>query len=309
MFNNIYKKDIVTVLLIAITFLPVSVFSFKSLADAEKTYVLEKGKPMVYLRNVCEKIGTSIEWDNITKGIVLKKGTVKIELYVDSNEIYVNDECKTIKGNMHIKDGKALVPLDFPWNYLNASVNMADNKKSLSIKKGSVIFFGDSITQNFKLNNYFKGANVLNKGVSGNRTSDALKRINVVTDNKPDKVFIMLGTNDLWESTDIEVTMENYGKIITEIRTKCPYADIIIQSVMPFGKNATARNPLATNDAVNRLNTRLQEMVDVYGLTYIDVGRLYKNSEGKLNSKYSSDGIHISYSSYKLWADYIRNQI
>ncbi len=185
----------------------------------------------------------------------------------------------------------------------------ADGKKSLVEKNGPIVFFGDSITWGFPLNKHFVGANLLNKGVSGNTTADALKRIREVTDSKPHKVFIMLGTNDLWTNTDMYTTMKNYEEIITTIRSACPYADIVIQSVMPFGAKATDTNPYATIIAVDNLNARLQTLAKRYGLIYVDVGKLYKDSEGKLRPEYSGDGVHICCSSYSLWANYIRKLV
>ncbi|MDP2632412.1 MAG: GDSL-type esterase/lipase family protein [Candidatus Curtissbacteria bacterium] len=91
-----------------------------------------------------------------------------------------------------------------------------------------IVFFGNSITAG-------KGAGVgedfpsiigktlnvpiVNAGVSGNTTGDALLRINEdVLSKKPSVVVIELGGNDLLENIDIKVTEENLDLILAKIK-------------------------------------------------------------------------------------------
>lgn len=304
-----FRNCVVTFLITLTVFLPLCVFSTKlnnKADDNEKGYLVENGKTMVYLGDVCEKAGIAIEWDKYGKSMVLKKGAVRIKLLAGSNEIAVNDKSMTLNGKVLLRSGRVLVPIGFPWGFLNVSANVPDNKKSLLVRKGPVVFYGDSITKGFPLNKHFLGVNLLNKGVSANKVSNALDRIGEVTGSKPDKVFIMLGTNDLWTNTDTKTTIGNYKKIITTIKSECPYADIVVQSVLPFGRKATDRNPYVKNDAVDKLNAELQNLAKRHGVSYIDIGKLYKDSEGNLSAQHSGDGVHISAGSYSLWANYIR---
>ncbi|MEG2274369.1 MAG: hypothetical protein RSC44_03455, partial [Clostridia bacterium] len=72
-------------------------------------------------------------------------------------------------------------------------------------EKNKTVFFGDSITEMFDLNNYFGDTTIYNRGISGDTTSGMLARLqtNVVV-LAPDKVFFLGGANDLNSSTSIE---------------------------------------------------------------------------------------------------------
>lgn len=272
-------------------------------------YVMENGKPMILLRNMCNMIGASIAWNKDTKEILCTKGIVEIRMSLNSKKVYVNDIPKSMDASVVIKGGRALVPLGFPWKDMNIGVSWNGNKKLLTISKGPIVFFGDSITQGFGLRKYFTSGNLINKGVSGNTTRDALKRINDVISKKPDKVFIMLGTNDIWTLMDEEATIDNYNDIINKIRTACPYVEIIIQSVLPMGKNALYRNPDVSNKGIDSLNLRLKEMASVCCLEYVDIGILLKDKNGNMDDQYTEDGVHIRSSAYGIWANKIKGLV
>ncbi len=90
----------------------------------------------------------------------------------------------------------------------------------------SIVAFGDSLVQGIGASsgNDFPsilsrmiGEPVINKGVSGNTTVDALARIKSVTILKPRVVIIVLGGNDVLQRIPPEETFQNLAKIIDEI--------------------------------------------------------------------------------------------
>jgi len=302
---------IIAVSIILVSFLTgsPSLNSYNSYGISSKDYVLENGKPMIILRNICSMIGANISWNKNSKEILCKKGIAEIKLTIGSKKIYVNGKQKQMDSEVIIRGGKTLVPLSFPWKDINIAVSWNGNKKMLSISKGPIVFFGDSITEGFNLKKYFTYSGLINKGVNANTTGDALKRVNEVIDKKPDKVFIMLGTNDIWKAMDVRVTIDNYNDIVTRIRTACPYTDVIIQSVLPMGKNAFERNHLASNKSIDNLNIKLKNMAKDFDLKYVDIGILLKDNNGNMHSKYSDDGVHIKSNAYSIWADKIRYMV
>lgn len=105
-----------------------------------------------------------------------------------------------------------------------------------------IVFFGDSITAG-------KGAEpgedfpsligktlnvpIVNAGVSGNTTHDALLRINEdVISKNPSIVVVELGGNDLLEHVDVEVSRRNFDLILSKI--KQTGAKIVILDVKFF---------------------------------------------------------------------------
>src|SRR5207237_853247 len=70
--------------------------------------------------------------------------------------------------------------------------------------KHRVVFFGDSITDSWRLNEYFPDEDYVNRGISGQITGQMLGRFKAdVVDLKPEAVLILAGTNDLARGTSL----------------------------------------------------------------------------------------------------------
>lgn len=101
------------------------------------------------------------------------------------------------------------------------------DKKDTSSEK-PIVFLGNSITagQGAKAGEDFptliaKALNVpvINSGVSGDTTSDALQRIhNDVLDKNPSIVVVELGGNDLLSSENKATTIQNFELILSKIK-------------------------------------------------------------------------------------------
>jgi len=100
-------------------------------------------------------------------------------------------------------------------------------QKNSGATAGPIVFFGNSITagegansgQDFPtLLGRTLNAPIVNAGVSGNRTGDALQRINNdVLSKNPSIVVIELGINDLLEHEDKETTKKNMELILSKV--------------------------------------------------------------------------------------------
>jgi lysophospholipase L1-like esterase len=62
----------------------------------------------------------------------------------------------------------------------------------------SIVFLGDSITEAFPFDVLLKDYQIVNKGVSGDRTDVVLARLDKdVIQLKPSAVFVLVGINDI----------------------------------------------------------------------------------------------------------------
>ena len=101
-----------------------------------------------------------------------------------------------------------------------------------SAKPGGIVFVGDSITDFFRLNEFFHGVYIINRGIGGDTTDGVLKRLSEsVFDLSPSKVFILIGTNDIGENKSYDHIIGNIALIIDKIQNKCPEANIYLQSI------------------------------------------------------------------------------
>ena len=109
--------------------------------------------------------------------------------------------------------------------------------------KKSIIFFGDSLTAGYGLddtNDAFPGLiqktidslnlsyKVINSGVSGETTAGGRGRIDWVLNQKPDVFVLELGANDGLRGVPLSATKENLQAIIDAVRTKYPETKIVL---------------------------------------------------------------------------------
>lgn len=93
----------------------------------------------------------------------------------------------------------------------------------------TILFLGDSLTEGYGLNKeeaypslverlieskLQKDISVINGGVSGSTTNDAIERLKWYLKKEPDIIFIALGANDGLRGYDLKKTQENFEKLI-----------------------------------------------------------------------------------------------
>lgn len=113
------------------------------------------------------------------------------------------------------------------------------------------------------------------------------------------KIFIMLGMNDLSFNYSIEETIERYNRLLDKIYNIIPDIDITILSVTPrtasnwlpwYCRNQNFGNPL-----IDEFNLYLVKMCNDRGVKYIDLNSPLKNGGASLPADYCSDGyLHLS---------------
>ncbi len=98
-----------------------------------------------------------------------------------------------------------------------------------------VVFFGDSITDGWKLADYFPGKPYVNRGISGQTTPQMLVRFREdVIDLQPKAVVILAGTNDIAGNTgpmtleQIEANYSSLAELAAANQVK-----VIFSSVLP----------------------------------------------------------------------------
>ena len=170
-----------------------------------------------------------------------------------------------------------------------------------------VVFMGDSITDGWKLADYFPGQPYINRGISGQTTPQMLIRFRPdVIALKPQAVVILAGTNDLSGNTGpttLEAIEENYASMAELARANG--VRVVFASVMPvsdYGKtrdgkpiNQTTRRP---PDQINALNDWIRHYVAANNLIYLDYFSAVVDAQGFFKAELSNDGLHPNEKGY-----------
>ncbi|MCB9050551.1 MAG: family 20 glycosylhydrolase [Lewinellaceae bacterium] len=181
--------------------------------------------------------------------------------------------------------------------------------EQLPNSKGEIIFLGDSITDGCEWSEMFGNQVIKNRGISGDVTQGVLGRLEEVVESKPEKVFLMIGVNDLARGLSAEEVVNNIGHITQYIREASPEAEVYLQSLLPvndaFGK---FKDHTDKNEAILAVNQALEKMEGL-NLSFIGLHKDFANADGKLRASLTNDGLHLNGSGYRLWAELIKSYI
>lgn len=172
-------------------------------------------------------------------------------------------------------------------------------KKNINLLDENIVFFGDSITSVYNVDEFFPKNNVINSGISGNITENLLERMDDVYKYNPSKVFLLIGINDLNRGYSSDEILSNMQKIINNIKTHRKYTKIYIESIYPINRNVFedkdySFNEDITNDTIKELNSKIKDMCKENNVQYIDVFSNLLDSEGNLKDIYTKEGLHLS---------------
>ncbi|MBN9657377.1 MAG: capsular biosynthesis protein [Acidobacteria bacterium] len=174
-------------------------------------------------------------------------------------------------------------------------------------KNPRVVFYGDSITDFWRLNEYFSGKDFVNRGISGQITSQMLARFQAdVVNLKPSAVVILAGTNDIGRGVNPAIIQNNLTMI-------CDLADlhkikVVLASILPVSDHHKQVNPmwertkLRPPAAILEMNKWLRATCDKRGYTYLDYFPAVAGADGQLAPNLADDGLHPNASGYRVMA-------
>ncbi len=178
--------------------------------------------------------------------------------------------------------------------------------KRYPLKTGDIVFIGDSNTEYAKyLFSKLDDPKVKNRGISGDVSEGVLKRLDEITYFKPEKVFILIGTNDLFNLSyqkqipSVEYITNNIFKITEIIYNKSPETKIYLQTILP---NADT----IVNDQINKANEMIKSHAKEKIYELIDLNASFLDKAGSMKKELTYDGTHLNKAGYAVWVTLIK---
>ena len=179
--------------------------------------------------------------------------------------------------------------------------------KKIDYKKENIVFLGDSITEMYDLNKYYKDMPVINSGISGYRTMNIYENLkDMVSIYNPTKVFLLIGTNDFLDDKSNEEIIDKIEKIVEWIDDNRPNAHIYLESIYPVNNTDDEKIDKdmvydRDNNRIKSINNKLKYFCEEEKLcTYIDMYNELVDDEGNLRLEYTTEGLHISDKGYEV---------
>ncbi len=189
-----------------------------------------------------------------------------------------------------------------------------------------VVFMGDSITDFWRLNEYFPGQAYVNRGISGQTTPQMLVRMYAdVIDLKPAAMIVLAGTNDIAHNTGpmtAEMIEENI-MAMTELAQhhgiKVILCSVTPVSDYPFMKQQGAPSPAPSPGRgpqaprarmtvgrppadILKINAWMKDYAARANAFYADYFTALVDEKGWLKDPVSNDGLHPNVEGYKIMA-------
>ena len=179
------------------------------------------------------------------------------------------------------------------------------NLKPPAPGENRVVFFGDSITDLWKLDEYFPGKPYINRGISGQTTPQMLVRFRQdANDLEPKVIVILAGTNDIAGNTGpmrLEDIEANYASMAELARAHAIH--VVFSSILPV-HNYTARSQdlfaPRPPEKMLALNKWLQAYCAANHEVYVDYFSAMVDDHGLLKRDLADDGLHPNVAGYKL---------
>ena len=214
------------------------------------------------------------------------------------------------------------------WNQLGRYHQANEELKKQPAEPKRVVFMGDSITDFWRLDQYFPGKPYVNRGIGGQTTPQMLVRMYPdVIDLKPAAMIVLAGTNDIARNTGpmtAELIEENI-MAMTELAQhhgiKVILCSVLPVSDYPFLKQqsqggpppaaagpGTWSFPTSQNDRrasgadILKLNSWMKEYAARVNAIYVDYFTPLADEKGWLKDGISDDGLHPNAEGYKIMA-------
>jgi len=217
------------------------------------------------------------------------------------------------------------------WNQLGRYRLANLELKKRPVEPGRVVFMGDSITDLWRLEEYFPGQPYVNRGIGGQTTPQMLVRMYPdVLELKPEVMVLLAGTNDIARNTgpSTQEMIQHNIMAMTELAQhhgiKVILCSILPVSDYPFLAQQSGRAPQPPANPgggpgrgpfvrqrmtigrppadIVKLNTWMKEYAQRVKATYLDYFSALVDERGWLKEGLANDGLHPNAEGYKIMA-------
>lgn len=164
------------------------------------------------------------------------------------------------------------------------------------ITSQSIVMLGDSITEQGPWATAFPTYSIANRGYDGFTTAQLVDVASEIAPLRPRAVYVLTGANDIRDDRPPAWTVRHLAALLDELASAAPDTTIVIQTILP--RQDRANEVRATNQGITQLAAdRGIEVVELYAT--------FDNGFGGLRLEDTLDGIHLSETGNRRWANFL----
>ena len=175
------------------------------------------------------------------------------------------------------------------------------------LKEPDILFIGDSIIEYYPLQELLlTDQYMVNRGIRGYKTDLLRENLDAhIFGQAVDKIFLLIGTNDIGKEMPLLETIDNMSIILQEMVRLLPLAQIKLVSVLPVNEGESYKGTvyIRTNQKIQALNLAYRELAQgMMNVEFINVFDSFLGEDGQLKPAYTTDGLHLSVAGYRILA-------
>jgi len=133
---------------------------------------------------------------------------------------------------------------------------------------------------------------VLNYGINGQRSDEIRDRLEAVFASHPSYIVVLAGVNDIYQGTDLQMTVRNLGGMYREIQRKNVIP--VAASVLPFDKATTTQAA-----EIRDLNKWIKHTAEKFKIPFVDLNKAVADPAHPDQLNGTPDGLHPDEGSYR----------
>ena len=184
----------------------------------------------------------------------------------------------------------------------------------ISVLEPDVIFIGDSIVEYYPLQELFGTAKtIVNRGIRGYQTKLLLENLDAhLYGDAVDQIVLLIGTNDIGKDIPMNEALDNLERVIQSIARDYPLSQIKLLSILPVNEGEKYKQTvyIRTNEKIREWNQAYEALASAYmQVDFVPVYDSLTDSEGQLQSVYTTDGLHLSVAGYQALSDALKTYL
>ena len=184
----------------------------------------------------------------------------------------------------------------------------------ISVLEPDIIFIGDSIVEYYPLQELFGTAKtIVNRGLRGYQTKLLLENLDVhLYGDAVDQIVLLIGTNDIGKDVPMNETLDNLERVIQSIARDYPLSQIKLLSILPVNEGEKYKQTvyIRTNEKIREWNQAYEALASAYvQADFVSIYDSLTDSEGQLQSAYTTDGLHLSVAGYQALSETLKGYL
>ena len=181
----------------------------------------------------------------------------------------------------------------------------------VSVLEPDIIFIGDSIVEYYPLQELFGDAmTIVNRGIRGYQTRLLLENLDAhLYGDAVDQIVLLIGTNDIGKDVSMNETLDNLERVIQSIAREYPLSQIKLLSILPVNEGERYKQTvyIRTNEKIREWNQAYEALASAYmQVDFVSIYDSLTDSEGQLQSAYTTDGLHLSVAGYQALSEALK---